>query len=391
MSINFKQIDATQFLTEFWQKKPLLIRDALPGFTNILSPDELAGLSMEKEIESRMVVSTPNQPPFWHLKKGPFLENDFQKLPPTHWTLLVQGVDCVIPELAFLFDHFNFIPQWRVDDLMISYASEHGSVGPHYDHYDVFLYQAKGSRKWSLTTQDCHEGNVVPDVPLRIMKDFKIEEEYILEEGDMLYLPPHVGHYGTAISKDCMTYSFGYRSYSARELWDSYGDYCAESNASSAYYRDPNWSTLKHTSELPYASFTQAKDTLQKLLNNEPLLKSWFGCFATQLDPQAESFLPEPVSESMESFINELSSSNGLMRHPSVRFAYHAQTATQPITLFINGCEWNTTGVADELIQQIANQRVLPIDQLRPWLHHPESRQFLFDLWTLQWLYTMEE
>lgn len=386
--INFKQIDTTQFLTDFWQKKPLVIRNALPGFKNILSPEELAGLSMEEDIDSRIVIATPNKPPYWHLKKGPFLEKDYQKLPQTHWTLLVQGVDRVIPELALLFDHFNFIPQWRIDDLMISYASEHGSVGPHYDNYDVFLYQAKGSRKWSLTTQQCNEQNALPDVPLRIMQAFNIEEEYILEEGDMLYLPPHVGHYGTALTQDCMTYSFGYRSYSARELWDSYGDHCAELNDVAEYYRDPNWAILNKTSELPRESWMQAKTALQNMLNDEQQLRSWFGCFATQLDPQAESFLPEPVSESTESFVEELMSSEGLTRHPSVRFAYYPKTETQAITLFINGCEWNLQNVDDELVKLIANQRILTIEQLHPWLDQSDNLQFLFDLWTLQWLIT---
>lgn len=388
--INFKQIDISQFLSDYWQKKPLVIRNALPGFKNLLSPEELAGLSMEEDIESRIVIATPPKSPYWHLKKGPFFNEDYQQLPPTHWTLLVQGVDRVIPELALLFDHFNFIPQWRVDDLMISYASEHGSVGPHYDHYDVFLYQAKGRRKWSLTTQQCHEENALPNVPLRIMQTFNIEEEYILEEGDMLYLPPHVGHYGIAMTKDCMTYSFGYRSYSAREMWDSYGDHCAESNHITHYYRDPNWTSLNETSELSKESWMQAKVALQNMLNNEQELKTWFGRFVTQLDPQAESFLPEPISESMEAFVEQLMSSEGLIRHPSVRFAYHPKTDTQAIMLFINGCEWSLQNVDDELVKQVANHRVLSIELLRPWLQQSDNRQFLFDLWTLQWLMILE-
>lgn len=380
-------MDVKTFLTDVWQKKPLVIRNAIPRFKNILSADELAGLSMEEDIESRIVIATPNTHPFWHLKKGPFIEKDYQQLPPTHWTLLVQGVDRFIPELALLFDHFNFIPQWRVDDLMISYAAEHGSVGPHYDHYDVFLYQAQGSRKWSLTTKQCHEDNCLPDVPLRIMKQFDIEEEYILEEGDMLYLPPHVGHYGVAVTKDCMTYSFGYRSYSNRELWDSFGDYCSEEGGAIQLYQDPNWAILNDSSELPRASWMNAKVAMQRMLDDEQKLKTWFGCFATQLDRQAEALLPEPVSEPVESFLKKLSSHKQLTRHSSCRFAYQMQTENPLIiTLFINGVEWNTQQVSSELIQLVANQRVLSVEQLRPWLKQLENQQFLFDLWTLQWL-----
>jgi 50S ribosomal protein L16 3-hydroxylase len=202
----------------------------------------------------------------------------------------------------------------------------------------------------------------------------------------MLYLPPNVGHYGTAISKDCMTYSFGYRSYSTRELWDGYGDYCSESVDVPQYYRDPNWAILNDTSELPRESWMQAKAAMQDILNNEQQLKSWFGCFVTQLDQQTEFLLPEPVSDSFESFMQKLTSGTGLTRHPSVRFAYQTQTDPDSITLFINGCEWNTQNVASELIKLVANNRELSIEQLHPWLHQPDNQQFLYGLWTLQWL-----
>lgn len=379
-------INKTTFLNNYWQKKPLVIRNAIPNFSNLLSGDELAGLSMEEEIESRIVIATPNKPPYWHLKKGPFVEKDYQRLPQTHWTLLVQGVDRHIPELAHLFDNFNFIPQWRVDDLMISYAAEQGSVGPHYDNYDVFLYQAQGSRRWSLTTKRCDEENCMPNIPLRIMQDFDIEEEYILEEGDMLYLPPHVGHYGTAITKDCMTYSFGYRSYSDRELWDSFSDFCAESGYKKQYYKDPNWDILNQTSELPRESWMNGKNLMQAMLDNEQHLNSWFGCFATQLDLEAESLLPDPISDSLVVFLKKLSSGMTLTRHPSCRFAYLIQTEEPLIKLFINGAEWNTQDVSIELIKLVANNRILSNEQMASWLHLPDNQNFLFQLWTRQWL-----
>jgi 50S ribosomal protein L16 3-hydroxylase len=223
--LNLNNISITSFLTNYWQKKPLVIRQALPGFNSPISPDELAGLALEEEIESRIVWETPNQSPQWHLKRGPFTEKDFSSLPNSHWTLLVQGVDRVIPEVYALLDHFNFLPQWRVDDVMISFATLFGGVGPHYDNYDVFLYQAKGQRLWSLTSQKCKPENYIPELELRIMREFAVEEEILLEEGDMLYLPPHIGHYGISQSDECMTYSFGYRSYQGQELWDSLGDY----------------------------------------------------------------------------------------------------------------------------------------------------------------------
>ncbi len=386
--INFEKLSPKDFLTNYWQKKPLVIRKALPDFVNPLSPDELAGLAMEEEIESRIVLETPNKAPYWHLKRGPFLEKDFAKLPETHWTLLVQGVDRFIPEVAAMFDYFDFIPQWRIDDVMISFAAEQGSVGPHYDNYDVFLYQAKGKRKWSLTTKNCNKNNYLNEVDLRIMQDFEVEEEYILDEGDLLYLPPHVGHYGKAVSTECMTYSFGYRSYQAQEMIDSFAEYLSEQSKSTLLYKDPDWSFISDVSEIPRQAWLNAKDLLQKLLDDESQLKSWFGCFVTQLDQQAETLLPMPVedeSANLSEFMTEFRVSTRLRRHAVCRFAYELNENGSAIDLFINGCQWDTVGVSIELVKILANCPVIASDALVPFIATEENQRFLFNLWQLQW------
>jgi 50S ribosomal protein L16 3-hydroxylase len=386
--VYFQSIDIKTFLSEYWQKKPLVIRQALPDFINPLSADELAGLAMDEDIESRMVFETPQKAPGWQLKRGPFVESDFAKLPQTHWTLLVQAVDQVIPEVACLLDHFNFIPQWRVDDIMISYAVKHGSVGPHYDNYDVFLYQASGKRKWSLTTKNCNTTNALKDVDLRIMETFEVEEEHILEPGDMLYLPPHVGHHGLSLDDDCITYSFGYRSYQGQELWDSLGDYLSEQHTVTPLCIDPNWATLKATSAIPPEAWLQAKQLMQQMLEDDRLLQSWFGCFATRLDQQAEQHMPFPLEEEdwadVSAFIQALRDSSGLLRDATCRIAY---TDNQ---LFINGCVWETSGVSPELFQYVANHRELDIAELERLLMHESDQLFLYDLWKLQWLQLRE-
>lgn len=383
--INFQDISLTTFLTEYWQKKPFVFRNALPHFNNPLSPDELAGLALEEDVESRLVYETPQQKPYWHLKRGPFNEQEFTTLPSSHWTLLVQGVDRIVPEVYALLDHFNFIPQWRIDDVMISFAAMHGSVGPHYDNYDVFLYQAKGCREWSLTTQDCNNENYLQDLELRIMKRFEVEEHLILEEGDMLYLPPHVGHYGISQSEECMTYSFGYRSYQGQELLDSLGDYLSEKAAFTDLYQDPNWSELKNTAEITDSAWKSARHLLQHILNDEQTMKSWFGCFATRLDQQAEQQLPLPLEDDelieLSEFINELKTVNMLYRDASCRFAYSEDNA-----LYINGCEWDIDSVNPELIRLVANQRFITNESFKPYLTHQENQLFLYELWKLQWL-----
>ena len=357
--IHFQTIDIKTFLNEYWQKKPLVIRQALPNFINPLSADELAGLSLEDDVESRIVFETPDIAPFWQLRPGPFVEADFAALPKTNWTLLVQGVDRLIPDVARLLDHFNFIPQWRIDDVMISYAVKQGSVGPHYDNYDVFLYQAEGRRKWSLTTQNCNPSNYLEDVSLRIMKQFMVEEEYLLEPGDMLYLPPHVGHHGVSLSDDCMTYSFGYRSYQGQEVWNSFGDYLSEHEREPLLYQDPNWNESKAPSAIPPEAWLNAKKLMQQMLSDDQQFKTWFGCFATSLDQQAEQQLPMPLSEDdsgeLSVFIDELIVSQGLMRDAACRFAYQ----DEGLALFVNGCKWNIEHVSPNLVQFVANHRYL--------------------------------
>lgn len=380
------QIDINTFLSKYWQKRPLVIRQALPNFINPITADELAGLSLEEEVESRLVFETPKIAPFWQLKPGPFVEADFKKLPKTHWTLLVQGVDRLIPDVARLLEHFDFIPQWRIDDVMISYAVKHGSVGPHYDNYDVFLYQAIGQRKWSLTTKDCNLFNYLNDVPLRIMDRFLVEEEYILEPGDMLYLPPHVGHHGVSLSDDCMTYSFGYRSYQAQEMWNSFGDYLAESGQLPSLYQDPNWAEAKGASVITPQAWMNARQVMQQLLNDDQTLKTWFACFATSLDQQAEQQLSVPLDDEesgdLPLFIDELLESSGLLRDGACRIAYQEDE----LQLFINGCEWPSGDITPELVKYVANHRFLAIADLRSFLKEYDNQLFLYELWKLQWL-----
>lgn len=395
--LNFSKLSLNEFLTEYWQKKPLLIQAALPDFKNHLSPEELAGLAMEEEIESRLVIQSPGKSPEWSLKHGPFSNKDFKKLPKSHWTLLVQGVDRLIPEITSLLDYFNFIPQWRIDDVMISYAVEHGSVGPHYDNYDVFLYQAKGRRKWLLTTNDCIESNYQTDVDLRIMKEFKTEVEYILEEGDMLYLPPTVGHHGISLSHDCITYSFGFRSYKGQELWDSFGEYLSIHPLASKFYQDPSWTKLKETSQLPKEAWIQAKALMQDMLDNDALVQDWFGIFATDLDQHAESLLPDYSAddsfEDITQFKQDLLNSPGLNRNPVCRFAYvkKDEHSSSILSLFVNGCKWNIDKVSEGLVEKIANNRSLLLKDILPFLDNIANESFLYELWKLEWLEFLEQ
>lgn len=390
--LHFGSISKTDFLKDYWQKKPLVIRQALPDFVNSISPDELAGLSLEEDMDSRIVVHTPQMKPYWHLQRGPFTAADFKNLPESHWTLLVQGVDRVVPEVYQLLDHFDFIPQWRIDDVMISFAAEEGSVGPHYDNYDVFLYQAKGRRRWMLTTENCTPENYVAGLELRIMDQFAIEQEFVLEEGDMLYLPAHVGHHGVSLSEECMTYSFGYRSYQGQELWDTLGDFISEKGSFTQLYQDPDWSELRHNAELIPGTWHKARDLLLELVNDEKQLSNWFGAFATRLDRAAEQHLPEPLEAddllSLAEFIHEFQLGFDLQRDACCRFAY--QTIDGQCQLYINGYQWPVEGVSAELVHLLANNRLIYNRDLLGFLRFDEDCLFLYELWKLQWIQFVE-
>ena len=209
-------LSAEEFLQQYWQKKPLLIRQAIPGYSAPLSPDELAGLACEQEVESRLILEKDANAP-WRLELGPFTESRFSQLPATHWTLLIQKANQLLPQLAELLDQFNFIPNWRVDDVMVSYAPTFGSVGPHLDQYDVFLLQGLGTRRWQISTQDCSQTPLLENTELRILREFTPEQDWLLEPGDMLYLPPRFPHHGVAIDPS-ITLSIGFRAPGRRDM-----------------------------------------------------------------------------------------------------------------------------------------------------------------------------
>jgi len=200
---------ASEFLRDYWQKKPLLVRGAFPGLGGLLEPGELLELAETDDIESRLIIEAGKEP--WELRHGPFHETTWRKLPKTGWTALVQAVDHYLPPLADLLDHFAFIPEWRIDDVMVSYAVPGGSVGAHYDQYDVFLIQGPGERRWQLG-DPCDESTPrVPHARLKLIADMPVRFDEVLGPGDLLYVPPGLAHHGVAQS-ECLTYSVGFRA-----------------------------------------------------------------------------------------------------------------------------------------------------------------------------------
>jgi len=269
-------LTADQFLAEYWQKKPLLIRNAIPNFEPPIDGDDLAGLSLEAEVESRLVIGDD-----WALEHGPFEESRFASLPEQNWSLLVQGVDLWVPEVAGLLSSFDFLPSWRVDDIMVSYAEDGGNVGPHFDYYDVFLIQGKGQRHWQIG-QLCSEADLHTDsTALKILKNLEVSDEWTLNPGDMLYLPPKIAHHGVAIGQ-CTTFSVGFRAPAATEMLDDLATELLSRDITPNHLQDPPLNAAMANEPISGAYIQQVKELLQQTLDDEQMLGEWFAQFMTE-------------------------------------------------------------------------------------------------------------
>ncbi|WP_231757401.1 cupin domain-containing protein [Microbulbifer elongatus] len=316
------------FLRDYWQKKPLLIRNAFPGFEPPITGEELAGMALEEHIESRLIEERGAEGP-WQLRCGPFTEEDFFALPKSHWTLLVQAVDQWIPEVAAIKDCFRFIPDWRLDDVMISYAADQGSVGPHYDFYDVFLLQAEGVRHWQLGPKADADSPRVEGTPLNILANFAAEASWKLEPGDMLYLPPQFSHWGIA-EGGCTTISVGFRAPSARTLLEDLGGELAAQLPEHVRYSDADLRLPANPAEIDPASIARVQKQLKTWLEQPETIARWFGAIMT------ESKYPETVAldaGSAEDWREHLSQGGGLVLNPGSRSAF----SRNPALLFVDG------------------------------------------------------
>ena len=336
-----------QFMRRHWQKKPLLIRQAIPGMKPLIERSQLLAMVESEEIESRLIVRQGAQ---WTLKKGPMSRKRLPSLKTPDWTVLVQGVDLHHDAVHSLLQQFRFVPDARLDDLMISFATEGGGVGPHFDSYDVFLLQAHGQRKWRIGKPPTYE--LQESVPLKILKDFKPEAEFVLKPGDMLYLPPGYAHDGVAVG-ECMTYSVGFRvprsAELASELFMGLSEELAEDQGSDSdvLYQDPHQAAAIQDASVPKALQEFAARSVAKALKDSQILNCLLGESLTE--PKPNVWFDAPDEGELPNF--EWPTQVRLDRRTKMLFdAKH---------IFINGESFRAAGKDAQLLRKLANQKQL--------------------------------
>lgn len=376
-------VSRESFLSLIWQKKPLLMRGALSDYPAALTPDELAGLACEDEIESRIVLEQGDTP--WQLRRGPFSEGDFAALPDDRpWTLLVQDVDKYLPEVRQLLTAFEFLPSWRVDDVMISFANPGGSVGPHTDHYDVFLFQAEGRRRWQYRASPMTDAPLRTDTELRILSEFEPEFDLVLEPGDLLYLPPGVPHWGIAL-EDCLTYSIGFHAPSYAEMLADWCQFQSDKIDQGAYFRDPPVASTAPRAQISDTAFGVAEQVLEELLTtNSADRRRWFGRLVTQVKPHLLIEPREPKTDALD-FQRQLVERTPLHHHPYARMAF-ADLDSQTTALFVNGRSFELSAGHRGFVQALAHNRILHQGFLAEWLGYPDCVNLIADLYNTGYL-----
>ena len=329
--------DSQAFLKDYWQQKPLVVRKAFQS-PFWIEPNDLAGLACEEEAEARIILQEQGK---WQVECGPFEEECFANLPETAWTLLVQAVDHWVPEVQQILEHFNFLPRWRLDDIMVSYAPVGGTVSQHYDFFDVFLIQGEGKRQWQVGEVCGSRSEFLPDTPVRILKEFNAMLDVTLEPGDMLYIPAKYSHLGVSL-EDSLTYSVGFRAPSVRDVVDGIATQALETLREDDRYRDCDISLQANTGEVPERAIDQVQAMLIAAMSDKALVADWFCRYVTEKKYPEHDALPELA----ENWKEQLQAGQHVYKNPASRFVYYGEQ------LFVDG---DSAEVPTGLAQLLAN------------------------------------
>ena len=379
------ELTVGEFLADYWQQKPVCIRKGIAFQEALIAVDELAGLALEPEVESRLIENRGDLKD-WQVIHGPLTEDDFNKERDCPWTLLVQGVDCFVPEVHDFLAKFRFLPSWRVDDLMISYATKGAGVGAHYDRYDVFLIQGEGQRQWQIG-QTCNENSaLMAHDHLSLLADFELSEEFILNPGDMLYIPPLLAHKGVAMSDVCVTYSVGFRSPSHGDVLTTFAD--ERSMDISADLRIKDHGFAANSGEISAADVEGLMQLMRDQITPENVAQ-WFGKHSTEAKYPGLDMAEEAMDlAELDSIIND---AYGVLRvSEGVRLAYTWQ-GDGGLTLFVQGDALPCPPDATAFVEAIANQWLIAVDDLAPLVKKDAAKAMLLILHNQGYLYFADE
>jgi len=379
------ELTVEEFIADYWQQKPVCIRNGIAFQEALIAVDELAGLALESEVESRL-IENKGDIKNWQVVHGPLTEADFNKERDFPWTLLVQGVDCYVPEVHDFLAKFRFLPSWRLDDLMISYATKGAGVGAHYDRYDVFLIQGEGQRQWQIG-QTCNENSaLMAHDHLSLLADFELSEEFILNPGDMLYIPPLVAHKGVAISDACVTYSVGFRSPSHGDVLTTFADECSMNISADLRLKDHGFTT--NSGEISAADVEGLMQLMRDQITPENVAQ-WFGKHSTEAKYPALDMAEEAMDlAELESIISD---AYGVLRvSEGVRLAYTWQ-GDGGLTLFVQGEALPCPPDATAFVEAMANQWLLEVDEMAPLVEKDAAKAMLLILHNQGYLYFADD
>jgi 50S ribosomal protein L16 3-hydroxylase len=367
-------LTAPAFLRRHWQRRPLLVRGAFPGFRDPLTRDELAGLATEPDVASRLVLERGGRRP-WEIVRGPQDPARLRRLPPSHWTLLLENADAHVSALADLLDAFAFLPRWRVDDVMVSFAPPEGTVGPHIDRYDVFLLQGKGRRRWQIDAS-AREVNR-PGLDLRILRSFRATAEWRLEPGDMLYLPPGLAHYGVAL-EESFTYSIGFRAPGTRDLLFGCLERLARRSDPAAFYRDAGLVPQDEPGEIAPRAVERMRAMLAAAWKEAASshLTRFVGEILTE--PAGVAVAPRRIRLHPDEVTTRLVWAGALVRDPACRAAYMKRG--RAADLFVDGRAHALPPSLARAAPLLTRRRLVPAGGLAPFLGSRTFLKLLADL-----------